>query len=1334
MKLNVSYPATGCQKLFEITDEHKLRVFYEKRMGAEVEADSLGDEWKGYMVRVAGGNDRQGFPMKQGVLTNGRVRLLLSKGHSCYRPRRTGERKRKSVRGCIVDANLSVLALVIIKKGEQEIPGLTDKNLPRRLGPKRAGRIRKLFNLSKEDDVREFVVKRPVQKEGKKEKLKAPKIQRLITPITLQRKRHRIALIKRQRAACKEQATEYAKLLAQRQKEAKAKRAEEMKRKRSASMRDSRSSSHSTPVGVNGCRAMVSSWLSSDTNKSQNTSRVEPIKSLLRSLNLNRARLPGTLTFRGEPPGPDKSLCEIVSRISNCVDIESKSMNEQNIDFIQYNTNKNNSQESFTVNSRTESEFQSLSTRKNDETESVISTGNYGTIYKRVNLDAKSLETIRRWGSARSFAPKIGDINNDMASIGLKSSQKKVASTFWPKTSAATGSVNFNNELWPSNFINGGRIFDTLNNRANMLANKLAGYSQEVDAQPDITEFSENTSTQTPSHQEKVDLHLRNRSRIDKVKNTKHSSQDNSFIDMNNKKLDDTTIENPYHRIHLSINNYFNSPPGSPSISPRRSKLKKEIIGESEKKVTKKNVTKVITKRKFLGKVIKEKKQIKSITPTNCMENNEDESEHRSSTKPEIHEVLTEVDVKITSEKEMPDINISDNNDKIAHKIIDINSSKDSTRIFENYGKSNLPNYRSNDNKRKKDLKIDIMKKRLEAVLSGERKTVAKPSEILIPHSVRARHIFQPFADIEAQTEMKMRLLKNKNMKNNNKPLSCANGNPIWKPSGCVKSLSPTTSNTIYQHLETTPKRTNRNNTNKNNKNHSAKKYDDQHTVQTNIPVLRSKTFLAIPKHSNVDEEVNDEFNQSGKITEKSNETMDDNKFINRHTKSLRMWKELLANTAEYCDTEEPVKYLHETVSTDRSSLSTETSINNVESQTSRKSDKSQSVQTTLENIERSDVFTETDADLSLFCDTSTGTTNSNDNFPSLSTHRFNQTFVDAQVSCNFPTITSFNNELSDTEAIKSYRMIETQTSKTSFQSLIKEKKDTSVETIQIRLHSKYVNTERCVLIDSATGKDVLEIQNFCCDTQLTNTESTMFDNQSIHDLKIQISSVESRISTLNSLMNIGIQNTSTDFCVGLISSLSNELMPDKSALIDNSKHDEIKKLPESVIKAFEFAAERAHNLYQAIEIFREYEIKKQNEMKILTKDHQKESDIVDFLRGEEDKTQSLSVTLKQISESEKALQEGLTKLIVHQEVQFTLETLLDQVEEMGKKQSGKLNNLLLTKHENYIESKWRSDLEKVSLQSLPSTSGMKILPIVYGAVCTIIFCSLQFSTSCELT
>merc|ERR1712026_142111 len=89
-------------------------------------------------MRITGGNDKQGFPMKQGVLTNQRVRLLLSKGHSCYRPRRKGERKRKSVRGCEVGPDIAVLHLVVLKKGDSEIAGLTDKTVPRRLGPKRA--------------------------------------------------------------------------------------------------------------------------------------------------------------------------------------------------------------------------------------------------------------------------------------------------------------------------------------------------------------------------------------------------------------------------------------------------------------------------------------------------------------------------------------------------------------------------------------------------------------------------------------------------------------------------------------------------------------------------------------------------------------------------------------------------------------------------------------------------------------------------------------------------------------------------------------------------------------------------------------------------------------------------------------------------------------------------------------------------------------------------------------------------------------------------------------------------------------------------------------------
>ncbi|TMS34973.1 hypothetical protein L596_002463 [Steinernema carpocapsae] len=83
------------------------------------------------------------------------------------------------------------------QKGEEEIAGLTDTSLPRRLGPKRANKIRKLFNLSKDDDVRKYVVKRTIPAtDSKPIRVRAPKIQRLITPERLQRKR-RIAAQKK---------------------------------------------------------------------------------------------------------------------------------------------------------------------------------------------------------------------------------------------------------------------------------------------------------------------------------------------------------------------------------------------------------------------------------------------------------------------------------------------------------------------------------------------------------------------------------------------------------------------------------------------------------------------------------------------------------------------------------------------------------------------------------------------------------------------------------------------------------------------------------------------------------------------------------------------------------------------------------------------------------------------------------------------------------------------------------------------------------------------------------------------------------------------------------
>ena len=139
--------------------------------------------------------------MKQGIFTNSRIKLLLAPGSKGYRAKRTGERKRKSVRGCIVGPDIKSLSVTVSKKGEQEIPGLTDTTVPRRLGPKRANNIRKLYGIERQEgndqSITTALIKKNVTRrtfKSKKnpaapERQKAPKIQRLITDIRLRRKR-----------------------------------------------------------------------------------------------------------------------------------------------------------------------------------------------------------------------------------------------------------------------------------------------------------------------------------------------------------------------------------------------------------------------------------------------------------------------------------------------------------------------------------------------------------------------------------------------------------------------------------------------------------------------------------------------------------------------------------------------------------------------------------------------------------------------------------------------------------------------------------------------------------------------------------------------------------------------------------------------------------------------------------------------------------------------------------------------------------------------------------------------------------------------------------------
>jgi len=238
----VAFRDNGLNKSYKVDDEHRWGHVVDLKIGSEIDGEKiLGEAYKGYILKISGGTDENGFPMKNGVLKKGRARLLIPPRTCGLRSGREGERKRRSVRGCIVDRDIGCLHFTIVTRGEKEITGLTDVKTPRRLGPKRANKIRKLFGLPKHSDnigqkgkakvqvdrfdVCRYVVKRPTKTVGDKQYYKAPKIQRLITSQRLRRKREQ----RKEKFSAVTQTNEVYKQYIERLRVAKAKRAEDAK-------------------------------------------------------------------------------------------------------------------------------------------------------------------------------------------------------------------------------------------------------------------------------------------------------------------------------------------------------------------------------------------------------------------------------------------------------------------------------------------------------------------------------------------------------------------------------------------------------------------------------------------------------------------------------------------------------------------------------------------------------------------------------------------------------------------------------------------------------------------------------------------------------------------------------------------------------------------------------------------------------------------------------------------------------------------------------------------------------------------------------------------------
>jgi len=83
------------------------RHFSDRRMGSDVDGGVIREDLKGYTLRITGGNDKQGFAMKQGVLVNGRVRILL-RASKCNRPSLGHPRFRRSDRQRLITSYIQL--------------------------------------------------------------------------------------------------------------------------------------------------------------------------------------------------------------------------------------------------------------------------------------------------------------------------------------------------------------------------------------------------------------------------------------------------------------------------------------------------------------------------------------------------------------------------------------------------------------------------------------------------------------------------------------------------------------------------------------------------------------------------------------------------------------------------------------------------------------------------------------------------------------------------------------------------------------------------------------------------------------------------------------------------------------------------------------------------------------------------------------------------------------------------------------------------------------------------------------------------------------------------
>ena len=125
-KIILSDPEKGTSQIVDLEGPRAVPLVGRK-LGEELDGSAIG--FGGHKLKITGGSDKDGFPMRPDIHGGVKTKVILTNGLG-FHSKNKGERRRKTVRGSVITEDIVQINMKIIEK-----PKKSTKKTPKKAQP-----------------------------------------------------------------------------------------------------------------------------------------------------------------------------------------------------------------------------------------------------------------------------------------------------------------------------------------------------------------------------------------------------------------------------------------------------------------------------------------------------------------------------------------------------------------------------------------------------------------------------------------------------------------------------------------------------------------------------------------------------------------------------------------------------------------------------------------------------------------------------------------------------------------------------------------------------------------------------------------------------------------------------------------------------------------------------------------------------------------------------------------------------------------------------------------------------------------------------------------------